>query len=177
MDSPPQIPLLSWARDDRYLISTDTSLIPLDALNNDIFGADDFDWGKSLPIEQLRTVLRQSLCFALYDLTSESSTSHSTEPASPNRQRHLIGFSRLITDRVTVHYLTDVYLLPTYRSRGLGVWMMRCIDEVFTATEHLRGMILIADRGSTNEAFYRKHLSMGELAGQGFCMDRKGRGA
>ncbi len=179
MASPSKMPLLSWRRDDdRYLISTDSSLIPLDTLNDDIFGSEDFTWGKSLPTKQLQTLLRQSLCFALYDLApapspSQASPSQSAQATSPR----LIGFARLITDLTTVHYLTDVFLLSAYRSRGLGVWMMHCIDEVFTSTEHLRGMILIVDRGSTNEAFYRKYLSMGEIAGDGYCMDRKGKGA
>jgi hypothetical protein len=88
----------------------------------------------------------------------------------------LIGFARFITDLVTVNYLTDVYILHEYRSRRLGVWLMECIDEVFVSIPHLRGMILIADRGSPPEEFYRKYLAMGDLAGRAFCMDRKGQG-
>jgi GNAT superfamily N-acetyltransferase len=175
-----------WTKDDKYLISTDPALIPLNSLNNDIFNADDFSWGKSLPDTQLRTLIDASLCFGLYEISpppTESATdrdqSHIVGSHHPpaNKTTKLIGFARFITDHVTVHYLTDVYILPTHRAKGLGVWLMQCIDEVFQSSSLLRGMILIADRGSRTEEFYRKHLSMGDLAGEAFCMDRKGRGA
>ncbi|KAK5210552.1 hypothetical protein LTR47_000444 [Exophiala xenobiotica] len=166
------IPIRSWTKDN-FFLSTDSSLIPLDALNN-IFASDDFHWGRSLPLEQLLMIIRRSLCFALYEISSPSCLINQSSGAS---QRKLIGFARWITDMVTVNYLTDVYILPEYRNRRLGVWIMECIDEVFNSMPHLRGMILIADRGSSTEAFYRKHLNMVDLESPGFCMDRKGRGA
>ncbi|KAJ9616626.1 hypothetical protein H2200_000345 [Cladophialophora chaetospira] len=180
MASQSEMPILSWKKDNTYLISTDPSLIPLDALNNRIFGAEDFDWGKPLPTAQLKTLVERSLCFGLYELQSPPLSAAS--PSVPPSELHypyprLIGFARLITDLVTVHYLTDVYILPQYRSLGLGVWMMQCVNEVFKSNPHLRGMILIADRGSRTEEFYRRHLHMGDLKGVAFCMDRKGRGA
>ncbi|KAI1609131.1 putative GNAT family acetyltransferase [Exophiala viscosa] len=168
-----EMPTRTWTRDN-YLISTDPSIIPLDALN-DIFASDDFHWGLPLPIEHLRTLVHKSICFALYEVTNVSAgDEHSNES---QQRRKLIGFARWITDMVTVNYLTDVYILPEYRSKHLGAWMMECIDEVFTAMPHVRGMILIADRGSPTEALYRKYLAMVDLESPGFLMDRKGRGA
>ena len=192
-----EMPLLTWTKDDKYLISTDPSLIPLDSLNDDIFGAEDFNWGCPLPTNALQTLVNRSLCFGLYELPERKATSSSSSIleeststqtrdqnqhppvtiAPPNPVPKLIGFSRLITDLVSVHYLTDVYILPAYRSHGLGIWMIQCIDEVFLATPYLRGMILITERGSRTEDFYRRYLNMGDLAGGGFCMDRKGGGA
>jgi|ERR1712000_380279 len=166
------IPIRSWTKDN-YFLSTDSSLIPLDALN-DIFASDDFHWGRSLPLEHLQMIIRRSLCFALYDISSPPGLINQSQGSG---QRRLIGFARWITDMVTVNYLTDVYIFPEYRNKRLGVWIMKCIDEVFNSMPHLRGMILIADRGSSTEAFYRKHLNMVDLESPGFCMDRKGRGA
>ncbi|EXJ61886.1 hypothetical protein A1O7_02317 [Cladophialophora yegresii CBS 114405] len=213
MTSPPdpEMPLHTWTKDDKYLVSTDASLIPLQALNTAIFGAGDFTWGGPLPEEQLRTLVQRSLCFGLYELqrpqgsTSTSATrsyaehhssteedhrqhehqhpeshsdhSHPQPQLKPQQPQHrLIGFARFITDLVTVNYLTDVYVLREHRSHGLGIWLMQCIDEVFASMTHLRGMILIADRGSSTEDFYRKYLAMGDLEGKAFCMDRKGLG-
>ena len=37
------------------------------------------------------------------------------------------GFSRIISDRATVAYLGDVFVLEPHRGRGLSKWMMDCI--------------------------------------------------
>jgi hypothetical protein len=186
------MPVYSWTKQN-YEISTDPSLIALDALN-DLFDSADFHWGRGLPLEELQALVQRSLCFVLYEVTDDdvgvSDMSRSVPPAErhndisgdqppPPRQgrRRLIGFARWITDMVTVAYLTDVYILPSCRNRGLGAWMMRCIDETFDSMKHMRGMILIADRGSNSESLYRRHLSMDDLESPGFLMDRKGRGA
>ncbi|OCT49911.1 hypothetical protein CLCR_11354 [Cladophialophora carrionii] len=94
----PDMPLRTWTKDDKYLISTDVSLIPLQALNAEIFGASDFTWGGPLPEEQLRTLVHRSLCFGLYELerpqasTSEcgcrSSSSSSSLEGSQQQQSH-----------------------------------------------------------------------------------------
>lgn len=165
-----QKPTTAWKKEN-YEISTDPSLIPFEQLNQ-LFDSDDFHWGKSLPPEELRTMVQASLCFVLYEITDAS---HGTLSESPPR-RKVIGFSRWIWDRVTVAYLTDVVISSEYRGRRLGVWMMECIDETFKSLPHLRGMILIVDRGSPIETFYRKHLSMEDLDAPGILMDRKGRG-
>lgn len=178
------MPVKDWVR-DTYLISTDPSIIPLDALNNDIFAADDFHWGRPLPLEHLCTLVQRSLCFALYDVLGSGSGSGSAAGggyASSGESQHpqhrkLIGFARWITDMVTVNYLTDVYILPAYRGKRLGAWMMECIDEMFRDMPHVRGMILIADWGSSTEEMYRKYLAMDDLQSPSFLMDRKGRGA
>jgi GNAT superfamily N-acetyltransferase len=38
-----------------------------------------------------------------------------------------IGCARVVSDRVTVAYLADVFLLPDYRGQGLGTWLMQTI--------------------------------------------------
>jgi GNAT superfamily N-acetyltransferase len=38
-----------------------------------------------------------------------------------------IGLARVITDRATFAYLSDVYILETYRGRGLAVWLMETV--------------------------------------------------
>jgi ribosomal protein S18 acetylase RimI-like enzyme len=40
-----------------------------------------------------------------------------------------IGFARAFTDGATLAYLADVYILPKYRGRGLGVELVREIVE------------------------------------------------
>jgi len=40
-----------------------------------------------------------------------------------------VGFARAFTDGVSLVYLADVYLLPDYRGRGLGVRLIREMVE------------------------------------------------
>ena len=41
-----------------------------------------------------------------------------------------IGFARAFTDGVSLVYLADVYILPEYRGRGLGVQLIREMVEM-----------------------------------------------
>lgn len=66
-------------------------------------------WAEGIPRETLERALRGSLCFGLYAETGQ------------------IGLARVITDAATYAYLCDVYVLPEWRGRGLGIWMMECV--------------------------------------------------
>lgn len=66
-------------------------------------------WAKGIPPATVEKSLAHSLCFALLD---------------GDRQ---IGFARVISDRATIAYLGDVFVLPDYRGRGLSKWLMECI--------------------------------------------------
>jgi GNAT superfamily N-acetyltransferase len=45
------------------------------------------------------------------------------------RESEQIGFARAISDGATFAYLADVYVLPSWRGRGLGVELVREIVE------------------------------------------------
>lgn len=45
------------------------------------------------------------------------------------RGGELVGFARAISDRATIAYLADVYVLPAYRGRGLGLELVREIVD------------------------------------------------
>ncbi len=69
-------------------------------------------WGRGRPRERVqRTVDGSTRVVGLYD---------------GDRQ---IGFARAVSDGVTVAYLADVYVLPAYRGRGLGLALVREIVE------------------------------------------------
>jgi GNAT superfamily N-acetyltransferase len=96
-------------------------------------------------------------------------------PAFPNRpssQPVLIGYARLVTDKVTFAYLTDVYILPAWQSQGLGKWLVQCVQEVLESMPYLRRSVALisghADgegngdgtkKGSTDK-FYEKFMNM-----------------
>ncbi len=93
-------------RHDNFLISTDPSRLDARAIQAYL---DRSYWAAGIPIEVVERAIRGSLCFGLYE---------------DDRQ---IGFARVVTDRATFAYLADVYVLESYRGRGLSKWMMRVI--------------------------------------------------
>lgn len=66
-------------------------------------------WAKEIPREIVEKSLQNSLCFGVFHL---------------DRQ---VGFGRVVTDRATFAYLADVFVIESYRGRGLGKWLVACV--------------------------------------------------
>jgi GNAT superfamily N-acetyltransferase len=71
---------------------------------------------------------------------SGGSKAHLPNPTGPSEQ---VGFARIITDYVTFGYLTDVYVLEDHQGKGLGKWMMQCLDEILVGWPMLRRFLLL----------------------------------
>ncbi|HTD07312.1 MAG TPA: GNAT family N-acetyltransferase [Solirubrobacteraceae bacterium] len=58
-----------------------------------------------------------------------------------------VGFARAVSDGVTVGYLADVYVLPAYRGRGLGLELVREMIEGATGADaaNVRWLLHTAD--------------------------------
>lgn len=69
-------------------------------------------WSKNISAETLRKALQHSLCFGAF-LTKE-----------PQNQ---VGFGRVITDMATFAYLADVFVLESYRKRGIATYLLKTI--------------------------------------------------
>ncbi|KIW94887.1 uncharacterized protein Z519_04865 [Cladophialophora bantiana CBS 173.52] len=188
----------TWTRDG-FIISTDTSLIPIDALNQ-AFASEEMYWASPLPEPVMRDMLDNSLSFGLYsptpeppplagrgqtgtalapsdpaetlretatsvkpDVSGDNTTAH-PRSEGPNREEQtpsLIGFARCITDRVTLLYLTDVFILPEWQGRGLGKWLISCVQEVVEDMPHLRRSMCIVGHGKERSMeFYGKLMKM-----------------
>ena len=84
--------------------------------------------------------IEHSLCFGIYDGTGQKS------PLLPEAGRSgapvQVGFARIVSDVAPVAYLGDVFVLESYRGRGLGQWMMECIMQ-HPALQGLRRWILL----------------------------------
>jgi GNAT superfamily N-acetyltransferase len=94
-----------WTR-DAFTVSCDPAKLDLAVVAT--FLGDSY-WAKGIPVETVQRSIDGSLCFAL--LAGE-------------RQ---VGFARVITDRTTIAYLGDVFVLPEYRGKGLGKWLVECV--------------------------------------------------
>jgi GNAT superfamily N-acetyltransferase len=56
---------------------------------------------------------------------TESAIAGSARVLGCYREREQVGFARAISDGATLAYLADVYILPAYRGRGLGLELVR----------------------------------------------------
>ncbi len=83
----------TWTRDG-FLISTDPSLIPIQALNA-AFGTDMLYWAKPLPEDTIRQMLDNSLSFGLYSPTSsppeETALADASSPQNASETIHEIA--------------------------------------------------------------------------------------
>lgn len=63
------------------------------------------------------------------------------------------GFARIVTDATRFAWLSDVYILPVHRGRGLGKWLIETVISD-PALAKVRRMLL-----STNDAhaLYKEH--------------------
>ena len=174
-----------WKRDG-YIISMDPSLIPISQLNN-AFASSDMYWAKPVPEDVMRETLDNSLCFGLYKAQSESFTSNPAElestsntTMSQNNNSTFIGIARLITDKTTFVYLTDVYIYPDYQGEGLGRWLVGCVQEYIEAMPYLRRSILFTGDWKRSVPFYQRLMGMDVVEGkmgEGLAfMERKGPG-
>jgi GNAT superfamily N-acetyltransferase len=98
---------MEWTRAE-FTVSDDPARLDLDVIEG--FLTDSY-WAKNIPRATLDRSLRNSHCFAL--LHGE-------------RQ---IGFARVVSDRATLAYLADVFVLPEFRGHGLAKWLLTCVLE------------------------------------------------
>src|SRR4029078_4338224 len=99
---------MEWARDG-FTVSDEPERLDPGVIHR--FLAESSYWARNIPSATLDKALRNSLCFALLE-----------------RERQ-IGFARVVSDRATLAYLADVFVLPEFRGRGLAKWLLTCVLE------------------------------------------------
>jgi hypothetical protein len=172
--------------DQEYLISTDVNSISHDFVNN-AYGSEDMYWAKAMPAAILRNILSNSLVLGVYAVQPLFPAAKTAEePSSPEtpspslevpdfyfsneferngagaEKLEQVGFARFVTDHVTVFYLTDVYIEPESRGKGLGKWLISCCREILESKPHLMRAMLMASPGEGKE-FYEKTLGMRDM--------------
>jgi GNAT superfamily N-acetyltransferase len=93
-----------------YELDDDRARIDVDAVHAYIAG--ESYWAKGRPRDVVERLIREAQrVVGLYDGAQQ------------------IGFARAFTDGVALVYLADVYVVPDYRGRGLGIELVREMVE------------------------------------------------
>lgn len=152
-------------RCDGYLITTDSSSVPLARLI-DVFNSKEFHWANALPLEYMRYTLENSLCLSLF--------------RKDNGQDSFLGFARCITDYTTFLYMTDVWVDPAVQGKGLGKWIVQCVQQLIEEIPYLRRSLLFTSDREKSVPFYQKYMDMTVIEsgfGDGpIIMERRGPG-
>jgi GNAT superfamily N-acetyltransferase len=96
--------------DDGIELDDEVSRIDVDAVHD--YLANESYWAEGRPREVVERLVREAQrVVGVYD------------------GKRQVGFARAFTDGVSLVYLADVYILPGYRGRGLGLELVREIVE------------------------------------------------
>jgi GNAT superfamily N-acetyltransferase len=140
---------------------------------NAAFAQDFVYWSSPFPDAVTQQLLDGSLCFGVFKYTipveqrANRSEIDISEVALEDVEQ--VGLARVVTDMVTMAWLTDVYILPEYQSRGLGSWMMDCVKHTLLAPNdegmpYLRRIMLVTTHrngdGGRREDYYAKMFGM-----------------
>jgi hypothetical protein len=128
-----------------FLISTSKKLLP-HSFVQEAFADNAMFWAKPMSAEDLRTMLDNSCTLGLYRMESDGSLTP-------------VGMARLVTDFVTLAYLTDVFLKEDTRGLGLGKWMIHCCREIALDVPELRFMLLLTGSEQAQQ-LYRRECGM-----------------
>ncbi|HET9786143.1 MAG TPA: GNAT family N-acetyltransferase [Pyrinomonadaceae bacterium] len=95
-----------WKRGE-FSISTDPKQLDITVIHK--YLSTDSYWAQGRTVDTVKRSIENSLNFGLYKAEQQ------------------IGFARVVTDYATFAWLADVFVLDTYRGRGLGKWLVEVI--------------------------------------------------
>lgn len=104
-----------------FTVSTDPARLDVDAVHAYLSRS---YWAEGIPRPVVARCLEGSLSFGLY------------------HEARQIGLARVVTDRASVAYLCDVYVLEDYRGQGLGKWLVEAV-MAHPDLQRLRRFILV----------------------------------
>ena len=112
-------------RQNEFCISTDKSKLEVNTIHD--YLCNESYWAKNIPVETVQRSIEGSYCFGLY--------------VTENSILKQVGFARVITDCATFGYLADVFVLESYRGKGLSKLLMQTIMDC-PDLQGLRGWML-----------------------------------
>ncbi|KAJ1324385.1 GNAT family N-acetyltransferase [Microdochium nivale] len=166
----------TW-RKDGFFIATDPALFPISTLI-DIFNSQGFYWASAPSPDAMRELLENSLAFGVY--REQTPVDPGNDSLDGTASPELVGLARLVTDFVTFAYLTDVWIQPSSQGKGLGRWLVGCVQEIVEAMPFLRRTVLFTGDWQRSVPFYKELMGMDVVetrVGEGLAMmESKGKG-
>jgi GNAT superfamily N-acetyltransferase len=95
-----------WQR-DKYIISTNNDRLNVALIHG--YLSNNTYWATGRSLETIQRSIEHSLNFGIYKGDQQ------------------VGFARVVTDFATFAWLADVFVLETFRGRGLAKWLMEVI--------------------------------------------------
>lgn len=118
------------AEKDGFRISSDRKDVDIDTLHEMLRRS---YWAKDRTREEVAASVENSLCFSLL------------------KGADLIGFARVLTDKMAYAIILDMIILDAFRGQGLGQWLVRTMCD-HPEVAPLRQLLWTGDA----EGFYRK---------------------
>jgi N-acetylglutamate synthase-like GNAT family acetyltransferase len=116
-----------------YIISTNDDQLDINMIHQ--YLSEESYWSKGIPLEIVKQSITNSLNFGIY------------------KGEQQIGFARVITDKTTMAYLCDVFIIKDFQRKGLSSWLMKIIME-YPELQGLKRWILLT---SSADWLYEKH--------------------
>ncbi len=91
-------------RHGRYEMSTDRSRLDVDLIHS--YLSEEAYWSRGISRERVERSIAGALCFGIYHESNQ------------------VAFGRVITDYATFAYISDLFVLPEHRERGLAHWLV-----------------------------------------------------
>lgn len=133
----------TWRRDDGFEVSTDKTRIDFEVVHGFL---SRIYWAENMPREVMARAIEGSICFSVFD------------PAGAQ-----VGFGRVITDRATFAWLSDIFVLESYRGRGLAKWMVRLMQDHPDLQGLRRWLLGTRDAQELYRSFGFKEVAAGNL--------------
>jgi GNAT superfamily N-acetyltransferase len=118
---------MEWQR-GRYTVSDERARLDLAAVHAALARS---YWAAGIPRELVERSVANALSFGLYR-------------ADEGGERQ-VGFARVITDRATFAYLSDVFVADEERGRGLARFLLECIHAHPELADLRRWMLVTRD--------------------------------
>lgn len=93
---------------EEFEISTDRQLLNLEFIHSFLTGS---YWVQGISMDNVRSSIDNSVCFGVF---------------CEGRQ---VGFARVVSDFARFAHLMDVFVLPEFAGRGLGIWLVETVLE------------------------------------------------
>lgn len=118
---------------DKFLLSTDKAKLDINLIHN--YLCNHSYWAAGISFDTVKRSIENSVCFGIYEGQKQ------------------IGFARVITDKATIAYLGDVFILQPYRGDGLAKWLMESVLKHPELQGFRRWLLLTKDA----HGLYKQH--------------------